>query len=162
VPESPDSDQPADEADAARNDSAARGASARPALRLDGEPQVSVGEEFAVTLHVDNATGFATLRSVLRFDPSVVQFTGGEAGDLVPEALRAAGAPRAEAGGGRVRVELQGSNLTGNGSLAIMRFRALAPRPQTMISLQQFAATNGANQGISIMAPRPVVMAVTP
>lgn len=135
---------------------------ARPTLRLDGEPQVSVGEEFAVTLQVANASDIGSLRSVLRFDPAVLQFIGGEAGDRVPAEQRAAAEPRAEVGGGRVRFEMPGGSVAGSGALVILRFRALAPRPQTMVALQQFAAVSGRGEPVSIMAPRPLVIAVTP
>ncbi|MGH8263647.1 MAG: secretin N-terminal domain-containing protein [Steroidobacteraceae bacterium] len=137
-------------------------ARARPNLRLDGEPQVAVGEEFSVTLHADNATGFRSLRSMLRFDPSVLQFLGGAAGELVPPDQREAAEPRAEVGGGRVRFEVAGGSVSGSGALVILKFRALAPRPQTMIAVQQFAAVLEKGEPVSIMAPRPLVLAVTP
>jgi general secretion pathway protein D len=130
---------------------------ARQTLRLDGEPSVSVGEEFSVTLSIDNAADLASIRSVLRFDPLVLQFVGGSAGPLA-----GGEGPKAEAGGGRIRFDLAGGQVNGSGALAVMRFKALVPRPQTMVSLQQFAATDASGAVQSIMAPGPLVLAVTP
>jgi general secretion pathway protein D len=134
---------------------------ARPTLQLDGEPSASVGEEFNVTLSIDNAADLANIRAMLRFDPLVLQFVGGGAGNLVA-AQQPGAVPRADVGGGRVRFEVSGGQVNGNGQLAIMRFKALAPRPQTMVTLQQFAASDATGAAQSIMAPRPLVIAITP
>jgi len=61
-----------------------------------------------------------------------------------------------------VRFEVPGGSVSGSGALVMLRFRALAPRPQTMIAVQQFAAVSEKGEPVSIMAPRPLVLAVTP
>lgn len=140
---------------------AAGGGGSHPALVLDGEPAVAVGEDFTVTLNIARADAVSGMRTVLRYDPAVLQFTGGSAGGLIPEEMRAAAVPRSEVGGGRVRFEISGTDLSGDGTLVTLSFRALAPRPQTMVTLQQFAASSG-GEAIAVQAPRPLVIAVTP
>jgi len=134
----------------------------RPRLRFDGPGQVAVGQEFDVTVHVDDAKSLASVKSMLRFDGSVLQFVGGSAGGLVPADQQQAGQPRADVGGGRVRFEIAGTSVDGNGDLFIVRFKALQPRPQTTISLQQFSATGADGDLVGVMAPRPMVVVVTP
>lgn len=134
----------------------------RPGLRLDGAGQVAVGQEFEVSLHMDRAQSLASIISVLRFDASVLQFAGGSAGGLVPADQQQAGTPRPDAGAGRVRFEIAGTPIDGDGDLFTVRFKALQPRPQTMISVQQFSATGTDGELVGVMAPRPMVVVVTP
>jgi hypothetical protein len=131
-------------------------------LRLDGPGQVTVGQEFQVSLNLNNANALAAITSILRFDPLVMEFLGGAAGPLVPPDQQAAGVPRADVGGGRTRFEVAGTNITGNGMLYSVRFKALQPRPQTMVALQQFSATAPDGELVGVMAPRPFVLVVTP
>jgi hypothetical protein len=134
----------------------------RPVVRLDGPGQVKVGQEFEVTLNLDNAQAVSGIKSMLRFDPVVLEFVGGSAGALVPPEQQDAGTPRADVGGGRTRFEVAGTSINGNGALFAARFKALQPRPQTAIALQQFAATAQDGELLSVMAARPLVIVVTP
>jgi hypothetical protein len=84
------------------------------------------------------------------------------AGALVPGAHLAAGAPRADTGPGRIRFEIAGTSVSGNGELFTARFKALQPRPQTMVTVQQFTATDSDGELMGVMAPRPLVIVVTP
>ena len=151
-------DEPAD----AATEAAEPAPVTRPVLRLDGPGQVAVGQEFDVTLHVDRAQSLATIRSVLRFDASVLQFVGGSAGALVPGDQQQAGEPRPDTGAGRVRFEIGGTSVSGDGELFIVRFNALQPRPQTMVTIQQFTAMSADGELVGLMAPRPLVVVVTP
>ncbi len=135
---------------------------ARPVLRLDGPGQVAVGQDFTVTVAIDRAQSIAAINSMLRFDSSVLQFVGGAAGALVPDDQQAAGEPRADTGPGRVRFEIAGTSVSGNGELFTARFKALQPRPQTMITVQQFTASDSDGELMGVMAPRPLVIVVTP
>jgi general secretion pathway protein D len=135
---------------------------ARPGLRLDGAGQVAVGQEFEVSLHMDRAQSLASIISVLRFDASVLQFVGGSAGGLLPADLQQAGVPRPDVGAGRLRFEVAGTPIDGDGDLFTVRFKALQPRPQTMIAVQQFSATGADGELVGVMAPRPMVVVVTP
>ena len=135
---------------------------ARPVLRLDGPGQVKVGQEFDVALNLDDAQSIGGIKAMLRFDPVVLEFVGGSAGPLVPPDQQDAGVPRADVGGGRARFEVAGTNVSGSGVLFAARFKALQPRPQTAIALQQFAATAPDGELLGVMASRPLVMVVTP
>jgi len=135
---------------------------ARPVLRLDGPGQVKVGQEFEVALNLDDAQAIGGIKAMLRFDPVVVEFVGGSAGPLVPPDQQDAGVPRADVGGGRARFEVVGTSISGSGVLFTARFKALQPRPQTAIALQQFAATAPDGELLGVMASRPLVMVVTP
>ena len=134
----------------------------RPALQIDGPGQVAVGQDFDVTIRLSNAKSLASILSVLRFDPSVLQFEGGAAGGIVPADQRQAGEPRQDAGGGRVRFEIAGTSVEGEGDLFVAQFKALQPRPQSMITIQQFTASGSDGELVGVMAPRPLVIVVTP
>ena len=73
-----------------------------------------------------------------------------------------AGVPRPDVGGGRARFEVAGTNVSGSGVLFTARFKALQPRPQTAVALQQFAATAQDGELMGVMASRPLVIVVTP
>jgi general secretion pathway protein D len=135
---------------------------ARPVSRLDGPGQAKVGQEFEVTLNLDNAESIGSITAMLRFDPVVLEFMGGSAGPLVPAEQQGAGTPRPDVGGGRTRFEVVGTNISGNGALFTARFKALQPRPQTAIALQQFAAKAQDGELLGVMASRPLVLAITP
>jgi len=135
---------------------------ARPVLGLDGPGQVAVGQDFEVIVRLGNSQSMASIKSVLRFDPNVLQFIGGSAGSLVPGDQQQAGEPRAETGPGRVRFEIAGTSVSGDGPLFSVKFKALQPRPQTMITIQQFSATDVDGELMGVMAPRPLVVVVTP
>ncbi len=135
---------------------------ARPVSRLDGPGQVKVGQEFEVSLKLDNAEAIAGIKAMLRFDPMVLEFTGGSAGSLVPADQQEAGTPRNDVGGGRARFEVAGTRISGDGVLFTARFKALQPRPQTAVALQQLAATQPDGELIGVMASRPLVLVVTP
>ena len=140
----------------------AQESAARPVLRLDGPGQVAVGQDFDVTVALDRAQSIAAIKSMLRFDSSVLQFVGGAAGALVPGDQQAAGEPRADTGPGRVRFEIAGTSVSGNGELFTAKFKALQPRPQTMVTVQQFTASDSDGELMGVMAPRPLVIVVTP
>ena len=135
---------------------------ARPVSRLDGPGQVKVGQEFEVSLKLDHAQAIAGIKAMLRFDPMVLEFAGGTAGPLVPADQQEAGAPRADAGGGRARFEVANTSINGDGVLFTARFKALQPRPQTAVALQQLAATQQDGELLGVMASRPLVMVITP
>ncbi len=143
-------------------DSQPQAVQTRPVLRLDGPGQVTVGQEITVTLNLDNAKAIGGVKSMLRFDPQVFEFVGGSAGSLVSDEQKEAGTPRAEAGGGRVGFELEGANVNGDGVLYVARLKALQPRPQSMVTVQQFAATGTDGELVGVMAPRPLIVVVTP
>lgn len=137
-------------------------ADARPSLRWDGPGQITAGQDVTVTLQADNASAIASVKSVVRYDPAVLQFLGGEPGSAVPNEQRAAAEPRLDVGGGRIRIEFSGAPMAAAGEVAVLRFKALMPRPATMVTVQQFAANGADGAAVGVMAPRALVMVVTP
>ncbi len=132
----------------------------RPALSWQGPGQVSVGQTFDVTLMVNSEIAIGNLRSAVRFDAAVFELTGADAGDLVPEALRDGFKPVVNQRAGRAQFDVLGANITGNGGLLVLHFRALSPRPSSMIAVQQFAASDPEGSLVPAFAPRPLTVVV--
>jgi general secretion pathway protein D len=135
---------------------------ARPTIRIDGPGQVAVGQEFEIALNLASAQPLGGITSILRFDPLVLQLVSGSSGPLVPPDRQDAGTPRPDVGPGRARFEVGSTSIVGDGTLFALRFKALQPRPQTLLTLQQFAATAQDGELVGVMAPRPLVLVVTP
>ena len=134
----------------------------RPVLSWQGPAQVSVGESFDVTLQLETATALTNVRSMVRYDAAVFELTEVEAGDIVPEASRAELRPLINQRAGRAQFDVPAGEVSGQGDLVVLRFKAISARPATMIAVQQFAAT-GAGDGATMptMAPRPLTVVVT-
>jgi general secretion pathway protein D len=143
-------DEPADEA-----------AAAKPMLALEGPAQVAVGEEFDVSFSLSSGSEIATMRSVLRFDPSALQVVSADFGGLIPEEARGAGVQVGERDG-RIRFDIQNLSLSGEGEVLSVRFKALSPRPGTMVAVQQFGAAGAEGNVLPVMAPKPLILVVTP
>jgi general secretion pathway protein D len=134
-------------------------------LEWDGPDQVSVGEEFSVALILNSATPLASLRSQLRFDQAAIEIVRAEAGAFVPASVQASVAPEVQSRAGRVLLNIDSFGDTpasGSNSLVQLTLKALAPRPATMISLQQFSAQGEDGLMVPAIAPRPFVTIVTP
>jgi general secretion pathway protein D len=136
---------------------------ARPALTWDGPGQVSVGQEFDVTLQLAARTELTGVRSTIRYDAAALELTSAMAGDVVPAEARAAGNPAIDARSGRAQLDVPAPGVvTGEGGLVTLHFKALSPRPATMVSVQQFAATTTDGKPVPAIAPRPLVIVVSP
>jgi len=136
----------------------------RLSMEWNGPGQVSVGEEFAVTLDVESPAPLAGLRSQVRYDPAALELLQAEIGDFAPAGIRSAVSPEVQARGGRVALAIDdfGAPVSGSGSLLILRFRALTARPATMISVQQFAASGEDGLSVPTIAPRPFTTRAVP
>jgi len=133
-------------------------------LTLDGPGQAVVGQEFSVTLSMAGEGSFAGLRSRVRFDPAALELVAAETGDAVPAALAASAVPAIAQRDGRVQLDVDApaeTPLNSTGTLLVLRFRAISPRPKTMIAVQQFAATTSEKVAVPVMAPRPLGIVVT-
>jgi len=129
-------------------------------LSLDwiGPEEVGVGEEFSVTLTLDSPTPIHSLRSQVRFDQSALELVSSEVGSVAP-----ANKTKLESRSGRAKLdidELKGDSISGSGSLLVLNFKSLVPRPATMISVQQFAASGEDGLSVPVIAPRPLVISV--
>ena len=154
-------------ADAPGSADAPKDNSAPPPERLtlgwEGPGQVAVGQEFEVLLNLASGTELAALRSQLRYDPAALQLLGADFGSIVPNGVAAT--PQIDERGGRAQLDLSnigGSTMSGSGSLVVLKFKALSPRPASMVSVQQFSANGQDTLAVPVMAPRPFVVVVTP
>lgn len=154
----------ADQADVQVDAAGAPGAPAavpkRPELSWQGPGEVKVGDEFEVTLRMDSESELTNLRSVIRFDSAVLELVSMEAGSVVPEDARGALRPVINQRSGRAQFDLPAGNLSGQGDLVQLRFRALSPRPASMIAVQQFAVNAPDGTVVPTMAPRPITVVV--
>jgi len=146
-------DEPADE-------SARADAPKRPELSWQGPAEVAVGESFDVTLRIDSASDLTNLRSMVRFDAAVFELTSVDAGAVVPQEARDGLRPVINQRAGRAQFDVPTGVVNGSGSLVTLHFRALSPRPASMIAVQQFAANTPAGAPVPTMAPRPLTLAI--
>jgi general secretion pathway protein D len=139
-----------DAVEAQKRAAAPRG-SAPSALTLDGPASAKVGDEFQVVLQLSTPEAITHLRSQLRFEPSALQLISATAGDVFPAA---AGSPSVDTKSGGAQLDVVASPedpVQGAGSVMIVRFKALAPRPATQIAamLNVVGSTGGAAQSSS-------------
>jgi general secretion pathway protein D len=131
-----------------------------PTVTVDGPGEIAVGQEFDVTVRLASDIGISRLRGQVRFDSSALQLISATAGDLVPAS---AGSPNVDAknGGAQLDVVATDEPVQGEGSLMLLRFKALTARPASPISAQVSAVgpsgtamANAASQPLSIAIKR--------
>jgi general secretion pathway protein D len=151
----------ADSGGAAGGDAATRTAPTPSAVSLDGPSQAKVGEEFQVTLQLSSDQGITRLRSQLRFDSTAMQLISATVGDVIPAA---AGGPVIDTKGGNAQLNVIASPedpVQGSGSLMVLRFKALAPRPATNISAM-VNVLGGTGAAIGSSSAAPLRLAIAP
>jgi len=133
-------------------------------VRIEGPGQARAGQDFTVRVRVVNADSLGDIVSTLRFDPRALELTAGQAAGLVPAAERGAvdALLAADAATGRVRLELSETLAEPEGELYVLQFKVLQPQPSTTIYMERFTATGGDGGPADVMAPRPLVMVLTP
>jgi hypothetical protein len=134
--------------------------SARSALSLDGPTDAKVGDEFQVTVSMSVQQPITRMRSQLRFDSSALQLISATAGGIIPAA---AGSPSVDTRAGGAQMDVMATPddpVKGTGSIMILRFKALAPRPATQIAamLNVLGGTGGA-AGSSSAPPLKIAIA---
>ena len=114
---------------------ATAGPAPHPTVTVDGPGEIAVGQEFDVTVRVATDIGISRLRGQVRFDSSALQLMSATAGDLVPAS---AGSPNVDAksGGAQLDVVATDEPVQGEGSLMLLRFKALTARAASPISAQ--------------------------
>jgi general secretion pathway protein D len=118
-----------------------------PTVTVDGPSETAVGQEFDVTVRMATDIPISRLRGQLRFDASALQLISATAGDVVPSS---AGSPTVDPKSGGAQMDIVASDdpIQGEGSLMVLRFKALAARPASAIAAQ-----------VSAMAPSGTAMA---
>jgi general secretion pathway protein D len=129
------------------------------ALSLDGPREAKVGEEFPVTVRLSTDQSITRLRAQLRFDSSALQILSADTGDMVPAA---AGNPKVQTRGGGAQLDVSTTTdepVQGTGSLMVVNFRAVQPRPASDISaMLNVLGASGAAVGNSNAAPLKVAI----
>jgi general secretion pathway protein D len=107
----------------------------RPTVSVDGPGEAAVGQEFDVTVRMSTDTGISRLRGQVRFDSTALQLISATAGDLVPSS---AGSPNVDAKNGGAQLEIVATEdpIVGEGSLMLIRFKALTARAASAINAQ--------------------------
>jgi general secretion pathway protein D len=113
---------------------AAAEADAPPKVTIEGPDTAKVGDEINVAVRLTSGTAPGKLRAQVRFDATALQLLGAEPGDLA-----ASSEPKVDVRPGGVQLELSGGTdapLGGTGSIVNLRFRAVMPRPDILVSTQ--------------------------
>ena len=94
-----------------------------------------MGQEFDVTLRMTTDTAISRLRGQVRFDSAALQLISATAGDLVPSS---AGSPNVDAKSGGVQMDVVSTSdpVLGEGTLMLLRFKALTTRAASAITAQ--------------------------
>jgi general secretion pathway protein D len=131
-----------------------------PTVTVDGPGEIAVGQEFDVTVRMATDIGISRLRGQVRFDSSALQLVSATAGDLVPAS---AGSPTVDAksGGAQVDVVATDDPVQGEGSLMLLRFKALAARPASSIAAQ-VSAMGPSGGAMANAASQPLSVAIKP
>jgi hypothetical protein len=96
----------------------------------------------------------------VRFDTSALQLISATAGDVVPST---AGSPTVDpkAGGAQLDVVASDDPIQGEGSLMLLRFKALAARPSSAIAAQ-VSAMGPSGTAMANAASQPLSVAIKP
>ena len=136
-------------------------ATGRSALTLEGPSAARVGEEFRVTVHLATDQSITRMRSQLRYDTAALQLLSADPGDMVPAA---AGSPKVDTRGSGAQLDVTTTAdepVQGHGSLMVLQFKALAPRPATDI-LAMLNVLGGAGAAVGNSSAPPLRIAIQP
>ena len=136
------------------------GPTPHPTVTVDGPGETAVGQEFDVTVRMATDIAISRLRGQVRFDTSALQLISATAGDVVPST---AGSPTVDpkAGGAQLDVVASDDPIQGEGSLMLLRFKALAARPSSAIAAQ-VSAMGPSGTAMANAASQPLSVAIKP
>jgi general secretion pathway protein D len=131
-----------------------------PTVTVEGPGEITVGQEFDVTVHMATDIGIARLRGQVRFDSAALQLVTGTPGDLVPSS---AGSPTVDtkSGGAQMDVVANDDPIQGDGSLMQLHFKALTPRAASSITVQ-VSAMGPSGGALASAASQPLSLAIKP
>jgi len=107
---------------------------APPKITIEGPDTAKVGDEINVAVRITSGAAPGKLRTQVRFDATALQLLSAEPGDLAGSSE-----PKVDVRPGGVQLELSGgadAPLGGTGSIVNLRFRAVMPRPDILVSTQ--------------------------
>jgi general secretion pathway protein D len=131
-----------------------------PTVTVDGPGEITVGQEFDVSVHMATDIGVTRLRGQVRFDSTALQLVSASVGDLVPSS---AGSPTVDtkAGGAQLDVVATDEPIQGDGSLMQLHFKALAARGASSI-VAQVSAMGPSGGAMANAASQPLSIAIKP
>jgi general secretion pathway protein D len=115
--------------------SAAPAPDAPPKITIEGPDTAKAGDEIKVAVRLASGTAPGKLRAQVRFDASALQLLSAEPGSIAASGE----SPKLDIRPGGVQLELEGNSdtpLGANGSIVDLRFRAVTPRPNVLVSTQ--------------------------
>jgi general secretion pathway protein D len=150
--------QPAVAAPAAGPPPIPSGPPPKPTVTIDGPSETMVGQDFDVTVHMSTDIPIAKLRGQVRFDPSALQLVSASAGDIVPSS---AGSPNVDAknGGAQLDIAANDDPVQGEGTLMVLRFKALTARATSSINAQ-VSAIGSSNSPLASAASQPLSLVI--
>jgi general secretion pathway protein D len=131
-----------------------------PTVTVDGPMETSVGQEIDVTVRMATDIGITRLRGQVRFDSTALQLVSAAAGDLVPSS---AGSPNVDAksGGAQLDVVSTDAPIEGEGSIMVLRFKALTAHAATPI-VAQVSAVGSSGTSLASAASQPLSLVIKP
>jgi general secretion pathway protein D len=131
-----------------------------PTVTVDGPMETAVGQEIDVTVRMATDIGITRLRGQVRFDATALQLVSAAAGDLVPSS---AGSPNVDAksGGAQLDVVSTDAPIEGEGSIMVLRFKALTAHAATPI-VAQVSAVGSSGTSLASAASQPLSLAIKP
>jgi general secretion pathway protein D len=130
----------------------------KPSVTIDGPSETRVGQDFDVTVRMSTDIPIAKLRGQVRFDPSALQLISASAGDIVPSS---AGSPNVDAKNGGAQLDIAATDdpVQGEGSLMLLRFKALTARAASSINAQ-VSAIGSTNSPLANAASQPLSLVI--
>jgi hypothetical protein len=129
-------------------------------VSIDGPGESAVGQEFDVTVRMGTEAGIGRLRGQVRFDSTALQLVSATAGELVPAS---AGSPIVDAktGGAQLDVVSTDEPIRGEGTLMMLRFKALTARAASPI-VAQVSAMAATGTAMANAASQPLNVVIKP
>jgi hypothetical protein len=124
-------------------------------VTLEGPDAAKVGEEFAVAVRLSDGDGLGRVRAQVRFDASALQLVSASAGDLAADDPRVDVRP----GGAQLDLTSVAPNAT-SGSVMTLKFRAVAPRPVSIVTQVIAMAQDGT--ALASTPATPLKVSLTP
>jgi general secretion pathway protein D len=131
-------------------------------LNWQGPNQAKVGDKIKLLLNTDSAAGLKTLGFDIGFDPEVLKVIDVSEGS----ALKGNNSPsnmtkNINQSGGNISLEISGSGSAGTANIATITFEVTSIAQGTAVSVDSINATGASGDGIPVIAPESLAIAVT-
>jgi general secretion pathway protein D len=129
-----------------------------------GPGQAKVGERVSLTLNTEALQGVNNLSFLVGFDPSVLKAIDVVEGNVAKQNSGPSNFTKAiDQRGGQLLIDLAGMGADGaGGSIATLVFEVAGQTPQSPIAISRISATGTGGEALTLAAPAPHFIAVTP